>query len=142
MVTHVNDEYIAGYLTTVQCGNKVIKCRNNAKVFKMQRGAKGHLGKENKKKIQLAKLDVQDRARKPPLSMRIDFPDESGCGGNTDTSQIARRFFTEKNREGVVALFDPPEAESAEQFRADVSELHRKISIFLRVMMSRRKVSS
>ena len=107
----------------------------------MERGANGHLGKENKAKIKLAKAAVQDKAKKPPLAMRLDFPDESGCGGNTDTSQIARRFFTEKNREGVVDLFDPPEPETAEKFREDVHKLHRKISVFLRVMKSRRKVS-
>ena len=97
----------------------------------MQRGANGHLGKENKAKIKLAKVAVQDKARKSPLAMTLDFPEDSGCGGNTGTSQIARWFFTEKNREGVVDLFDPPEPETAEKFREDFRELHRKVSVFL-----------
>ena len=74
--------------------------------------------------------------------MRLDFPDQHGSGGNTDTSQITRRFFLEENREGVVALFNPPKGKKkAMKFKEDVRELHHKIAILLRVMMSRQKAS-
>ena len=107
----------------------------------MQKGYHGHLGPENKLKIEEAKKAFQDKAKRT-LSMRLDFPDQHGSGGNTDTSQIARRFFLEENREGVVALFNPPKGKKkAAEFIKDVTELHRKIAILLRVMMSRRKAS-
>ena len=69
------------------------------------------------------------------------------CGAANARSRLRAHFsdcmtvLHRENRKRVEALFDPPEPETAEKFREDVHKLHREISVFLRVMKSRRKVS-
>ena len=51
--------------------------------------------------------DMRARAKDPNgLARKLDCPDRTGAGGNTDNGPVARYFFEEKSRPHVVNLFD------------------------------------
>jgi len=64
--------------------------RINAKVYKMGKGVR--TTEEEKMQLKNAKTEFRKQAMEGDLHMKLDEPDPSGSGGNTDTAAVARVF--------------------------------------------------
>ena len=73
-----------------------------------------------------------------PLAMKFDVPDKYGHGGNTDTANVERKFFSAKHRQDVVDLFNP----ESEETRKNISLVLQNISVILRIISSKEKVET
>ena len=105
--------------------------RVNAGVRVMGRGSRYTEGQ--KRRLDDTKVKFREVARNGPLHMRLDVPDSSGHGGTTDTAEMARNFFTQKNRTHFIDMIEGTVAEK-EGFK----KLHENVSIILRILVSKR----
>ena len=110
--------------------------RQRAKVFIMGRGKR--ISDNEKQRIKAAKLQIQKEVRFGPLAMKFDVPDKYGHGGNSDTANVARKFFSAESRPHVVDLFNP----ESEETRKNISLLLQNISVILRIISSKEKVET
>ena len=74
----------------------------NADVKIMGRGKRLTLEQQNR--LKAAKEKFRRDATKGPLHLRLDQPDPHGHGGNSDTGQMARAFFSQENTDEVLNL--------------------------------------
>ena len=65
--------------------------------------------------------------------MKLDCPDPTGAGGNTDTAESGRRFFHEKNVDAVVSLL----TEGTDREKSAIRVLHKNLSVILRHVSSK-----
>lgn len=79
-----------------------ITYRVNAGVRKMGKGKA--LFPSEHKRISKAKESFCRMAKTGPLHLKLDMPDPSGRGGNSDTAEMARRFFWEGNKPHFLKL--------------------------------------
>jgi len=59
---------------------------------------------EEKAKLAKAKNDFRQAAAHGPMALKLDMPDSAGNSGNTDTGNMSRSFFSEKNQGHFVDL--------------------------------------
>ena len=104
--------------------------RINAGVRVMGRGSRYTDGQ--KARLQDAKVRFRQEARDGPLHMRLDVPDSSGHGGTSDTGEMSRTFFSQKNRGHFIDLVHGTVAE-----KEGIKKLHEYVSILLRVLVSK-----
>ena len=78
------------------------------------------------------------RMQNKPLGMKLDQPDPNGSGGNTDTAELGRKFFSEKKRIGVLNLFKAED----ETTQVAILEILQGFSVILRVISSKQKVDT
>ena len=104
--------------------------RINAGVKVMGIGKK--IGKAGQAALKKAKKDFTRGSQTGPLHLKLDCPDATGAGGNTDTAQMGRRFFEANNAEHFIALVHGT-AKEKEAFRS----LHQNFSVILRVVSSK-----
>jgi hypothetical protein len=106
--------------------------RINANVRKMGKGVR--FSPEEKRQLEEAKNSFRKKARYGDLHMKLDQPDASGSGGNSDTAAAARQFFSAKKRLPVLNLFDGNAAE-----KEAIEKLLKMFSIILRVVSSKER---
>ncbi len=104
----------------------------NAKVHKMGKGKR--LSHEEKSNLNISKADFRSNARNGELHMKLDEPDPSGSGGNTDTAAAARRFFSSSKRQAALSLYKGSDAENTA-----IEELLKPFSIILRIVSSKER---
>ena len=115
---------------------EVVIYRYRAEVYKHEQGRGGHLSKQEKERILFEKALVQHEARTSPLHLKLDQPDPYGHGGNSDTANTARIFFSEKARPHIVKLFKPKTEEDKEK----IEDLLHKFNVVLRVLSCKQQV--
>ena len=111
---------------------EVLIYRINANVKVMGKGKR--LSVEDREKVKQAKEIFRKEAACGPLHMRLDQPDSSGHGGNSDTGQMSRTFFSSEKRDNVIDLIHGSEEE-----KQSARQLHKNFSIILRVISSKAK---
>ena len=94
--------------------------------------------KELRKKIISITLSTEtfkDEIWHGPANIPADRPDPTGCGGNTTTGNVCKRFFGPKKRRHIVKLykFDTQSEED------DFSRILQGINCILRILSSWRK---
>jgi len=97
-------------------------------------GKRIRLSQEEKSQIEAAKLNFRKNARYGDVHLKLDQPDSSGTGGNSDTAAVARSFFSAKKRRSVLDLFEGSSAE-----KEAIEKLLKMFSIILRVISSKEK---
>lgn len=68
--------------------------------------------------------------------MRLDCPDPYGSGGNTDTANNARRFFSEEKRDDVLTLFPGASSDQLENLK----KLLKRFNVILRIVSSKSRI--
>lgn len=102
----------------------------NGNVRVMGKGKRQTVSEQGR--LQAAKQKFRYDAAHGPLHMRLDQPDSSGHGGNSDTAQMGRNFFTDEKRDLIMNLVQGTDTE-----RSLLKILHENFSLILRVISSK-----
>jgi hypothetical protein len=106
--------------------------RINAKVYKMGKGVR--TTEDEKLQLKIAKANFRKQAREGDLHMKLDEPDPTGSGGNTDTAAVARAFFSSQKRQAVLDLFKGDDVQNSA-----IEKLLLQFSVILRVISSKER---
>ena len=77
------------------------------------------------------------KAKEGALFTRIDMPDAAGHGGNSDTGNIARKWFSKDDRSAVLKLIEDEDEESLQEKRKKYGDLLQRFSVILRILSSK-----
>ena len=90
------------------------------------------IGPDARAAMKAAKEELQSKAKEPELALKLDMPDASGCGGNSDTGNVAKTFLSAEKREAVLKLFKVEEEE-----KECLRTLLQNYSIIMRLLSSK-----
>ena len=132
-----NIAVLHSYLNSLTFFEQILYSLNSGVLKMKNRFNPKIISKQEKEQLSKAKTQVQKNAKEGELFTRIDMPDAAGHGGNSDTGNIARKWFSKDDRSAVLKLIEDEDEESLQEKRKKYGDLLQRFSVILRILSSK-----